>query len=156
MISCVDDSFKSSSTSSVITQFTHYRSVPRCGSFFHSFTTLSSSKLSAASSALVPSLTSRIQGPSTEIFIMMSTFSGSKRQRSDRKIRFMVENDLSTSAVPIGTNRILLASTEKHGNNARFSGWLHSIIKPSLVDKSMGKRRRNCHLQYSSTQFRKF
>ena len=75
----VDDSFKSSSTSSVITQFrpTHYRSVPRCGSFFHLFTTLSSSKLRAASSALVPSLTSRIPGTSVEIFIRMSTCSGS-------------------------------------------------------------------------------
>jgi len=30
----------------------------------------------------------------------MSTCSGSKRQRSDRKMRFVVENDLSTSAVP--------------------------------------------------------
>ena len=37
LISCVDDSFKSSSTSSVITQFTQYRSVPRCVSFFHSY-----------------------------------------------------------------------------------------------------------------------
>jgi len=55
------------------------------------------------------------------------------------------ENEFSTSAVPIDINRILLASMEKHWNNARFSGWVHSIIKLSLVDKSMGKRQRNCY-----------
>jgi len=32
----------------------------------------------------------------------MSACSDSKRQRSDRKMRFMVENDLFTPAVPIG------------------------------------------------------
>jgi len=45
---------------------------------------------------------------------------------------------ISTPAVLIGINRILVASVEKHGNNASFSGWVQSIIKPSLVDRCAG------------------
>ena len=90
-------------------------------------------------------LTSRIPELSIEIFIRMSTRSGSKRQRSDRKMRFVVENHLHLSRANWHQQNFLLASTEKHRNNARFSGLVHSVVKLSLVDKSMGKRRRNCH-----------
>ena len=75
-------------------------------------------------------------GPSIEILISVSTFLAKSRHLSEHRILFIVENDLSTPAVPIGSKRIVFASLLKVGKRATFSGSQHIVSKLVGVDRS--------------------
>jgi len=66
--------------------------------------------------------TSGTSGPSMDIFISISTWLGSRRHCLELRIRFSVEKDLSTVAVPIGSNSIFCAKGANVGKRTAFSG----------------------------------
>ena len=80
-----------------------------------------------------PSLTSGMTGPSIDICINVFTCSGSRRHLSDLRMRFSVEKDLSTPAVPMGINKILCASTLNLGHIKKHFYLRLVVLDPTIV-----------------------
>jgi len=60
-------------------------------------------------------------------------------------MRFIVENERSTPAVPIGNSKILLAAMLNVGKRAFLSGLVARFWRFSIVDRSPSSRRRMRH-----------
>ena len=103
------------------------------------------------SSSSLPSLTSGMTGPSIDICINVFTCSGSRRHLSDLRMRFSVEKDLSTPAVPMGINKIVCASTLNVGNITRLSAAVQRASKLSADDKSSLSLRNIFHSDINSS-----
>jgi len=106
------------------------------------------SKLSFSSS--FESRTSGILMPSTVSCINWHVWSGSSRLRSLDTILFIVENDLSTDAVPTGSRSSFLTADEKAGNMAALSWDVAKRIRLSWLCRSSGRRLRIRHSLSSS------
>ena len=75
----------------------------------------------------------------------------SRRQRWLDTIRFMVENERSTVAVPTGSSNSFRTAAENVGNMATLSGKTARFSMLSCVSRSPGRRRNILHSDSMST-----
>jgi len=107
-----------------------------CGRRCHASNALSKNVSIVCTSSAVPSLMSGIVGPSIEILISVSTWSGVSLHLSLLRMRFIAEKDRSTLAVPIGISKMRRANKLKHGKRTARSLAVASSTKLALLDKS--------------------
>ena len=118
---------------------------PRRGCSSHFLYDLSRNAFSVISCSSLPSRTSGTSGPSIDICISWQTWSGSRRQRWLQRIRFIVEKERSTVAVPTGSRSSSRTAVENAGNMATLSAESARFSILPVVSRSPGRRLRIFH-----------
>lgn len=121
------------------------QSMPRRGLANQLSYALFNRRSNATRSCSVDSRTSGSACPSIDSCINWQQCEGNNRHRSLQRILFIVENERSTLAVPIGNNSNFLTTTENVGNIAHFSVETARSIRFFWSLRSVGRRRKIRH-----------